>query len=344
MCINGCRPITGFMGDSYYGEKRRGGAPLRYLITGGAGFIGTHLTKRLLSAGHDVIILDDFSAGEASILSMLPARIIKGSVLNAELVSEITTDCDAIIHLAAVVGVRQAMNRTLETLTVSFRGTENVLRAATDTGTEIFVASSSAVYGKIKDVPVTEEADCLLGSSDKPSWTYSAGKLVEEHLATAYHREFGTEVKIGRFFNVIGPHQRSAHGMVVPTFINRALRGEPLIVYGTGHQTRTFAYIEDALDGLELILSKGKTGTSYNIGGTEEVTIQALADRIIHLTGSSSPIRTVQYTEAFDEQFEETLRRMPDISRLRSLGYEPQFSLDQALGEIICHFRTWGES
>ncbi len=290
------------------------------------------------------MILDDFSSGEADDRSILPARIIRGSVLDAGLVSDLTRDCDGIIHLAAVVGVRQAMNRTLATLRVSFRGTENVLQAATDTNTKVFVASSSAVYGKIRDVPVTEEADCLLGSSDKPSWTYSAGKLVEEHLATAYHREFGTQVKIGRFFNVIGPHQRSAQGMVVPTFIARALRGKPLIVYGTGRQTRTFAYIEDALDGLELVLRKGQTGTAYNIGGTEEVTILALADRIIQLTGSSSCIHTVEYTEAFDEQFEETLRRMPDISRLRTLGYEPQFSLDQALGEIICHFRTWGES
>ncbi|NLC51326.1 MAG: NAD-dependent epimerase/dehydratase family protein, partial [Firmicutes bacterium] len=232
---------------------------MHYLITGGGGFIGTHLTLRLLEQGDEVSVLDNFSASENR-LRGTKARIIKGSVLDRELVFSAASECHRIIHLAAVVGVRLAMSRGRETLKVSYLGSENVLEAASKLEKEIFIASSSAIYGKILHTPVSEGEDSLLGPTYKGSWLYSVGKLIEEHLALAYFRELGTRVKIGRFFNVIVPYQVERYGMVVPTFVSRALRGEPLLMYGSGRQTRTFVYVEDALDGLEILLEKGAPG------------------------------------------------------------------------------------
>lgn len=272
-------------------------------------------------------------------LAQTKASLINGSVLDRELVFSLAARCDYIIHMAAVVGVRLAMSKGRETLKVSYLGSENVLEAATKYNKEIFLASSSAIYGKIVQLPVPEEANSLLGSAQKPSWLYSIGKLVEEHLAFAYFRELGTKIKIGRFFNVIGPYQVGTYGMVVPTFITRALNNQPLQVYGDGQQTRTFVYIEDALNGLELVLEKGGIGNVYNIGGVEEISILSLAEKIRSLTGSSSPINLVPYRQAFDENFEETQRRVPDISHLKKLGYQPEYSLDEALLEIISHHR-----
>jgi UDP-glucose 4-epimerase len=309
---------------------------LHYLITGGGGFIGTHLTLRLLEQGDEVSVLDNFSASENR-LRGTKARIIKGSVLDRELVFSAASECHRIIHLAAVVGVRLAMSRGRETLKVSYLGSENVLEAASKLEKEIFIASSSAIYGKILHTPVSEGEDSLLGPTYKGSWLYSVGKLIEEHLALAYFRELGTRVKIGRFFNVIGPYQVERYGMVVPTFVSRALRGEPLLMYGSGRQTRTFVYVEDALDGLEILLEKGAPGEIYNIGGTEEISIRELAEKIKALTGSSSAIKIIPYTEAFDEQFEETQRRAPDITRLQKLGYRPRYTLEETLKKIIAH-------
>jgi UDP-glucose 4-epimerase len=309
---------------------------LHYLITGGGGFIGTHLTLRLLEQGDEVSVLDNFSASENR-LRGTKARIIKGSVLDRELVFSAASECHRIIHLAAVVGVRLAMSRGRETLKVSYLGSENVLEAASKLEKEIFIASSSAIYGKILHTPVSEGEDSLLGPTYKGSWLYSVGKLIEEHLALAYFRELGTRVKIGRFFNVIGPYQVERYGMVVPTFVSRALRGEPLLMYGSGRQTRTFVYVEDALDGLEILLGKGAPGEIYNIGGTEEISIRELAEKIKALTGSSSAIKIIPYTEAFDEQFEETQRRAPDITRLQKLGYRPRYTLEETLKKIIAH-------
>ncbi|MGI6096880.1 MAG: NAD-dependent epimerase/dehydratase family protein [Dethiobacteria bacterium] len=309
---------------------------MHYLITGGGGFIGTHLTLRLLEQGDEVSVLDNFSASENR-LRGTKARIIKGSVLDRELVFSAASECHRIIHLAAVVGVRLAMSRGRETLKVSYLGSENVLEAASKLEKEIFIASSSAIYGKILHTPVSEGEDSLLGPTYKGSWLYSVGKLIEEHLALAYFRELGTRVKIGRFFNVIGPYQVERYGMVVPTFVSRALRGEPLLMYGSGRQTRTFVYVEDALDGLEILLEKGAPGEIYNIGGTEEISIRELAEKIKALTGSSSAIKIIPYTEAFDEQFEETQRRAPDITRLQKLGYRPRYTLEETLKKIIAH-------
>jgi UDP-glucose 4-epimerase len=312
---------------------------LHYLITGGAGFIGTHLSLRLLGKGRQVTVLDNLSTGCTERFAGTPVRLVAGSVTDRDLVFSLASCCDYIIHLACVVGVRLAMARGCETLRLSYVGTENVLEAATLYDRGVFVASSSAIYGKIRHFPVSEEDDSLLGASKKASWLYSVGKLVEEHLALAYFRERGTEVKTGRFFNVIGPYQTGSYGMVVPRFITRALQNEPLPVYEKGLQTRTFGYIEDVLDGMELVLDKGLTGEIYNIGGTGEISVLALAHKIINLTGSRSAVEFIPYTTAFGPDFEETARRIPDISRLAALGYRPKYSLDDALAEIIAHHR-----
>lgn len=308
-------------------------------ITGGAGFIGSHLTHRLLQKGHRVTILDNFSTTSPERLAESGAYLIQGSVLDKDLVFSLAEKCDYIIHLAAVVGVRQVLKKGRECLRVSYFGTENILEAAVNFDKEIFVASSSAIYGKIQEPLVTENSDCILGNTKKSSWLYSIGKLVEEHLALAYFRELNAKVKIGRFFNVIGPYQSGAYGMVVPTFISRALKGKPLPVYGDGNQTRTFVYIEDALDGLEIILDKGGYGDIYNIGGTEEISILSLAELIKSLTDSNSPIELIPYEKAFDELFEETKRRAPDISLLKKLGYQSKYSLVEALSKIITHHK-----
>lgn len=315
---------------------------MHYLVTGGAGFIGSHLTLRLLKQGHRVTILDDLSSGRPDRVTSAGAQLVTGSVLDESLVSSLCSDCDRIVHLAAVVGVRLAMARGIETLRVSFTGTENILRGATRFQRDVFIASSSAVYGKVSGAPVAENTDSLLGSCDGTGWLYSAAKLVEDHLAMAYFRERGASVKIGRFFNVIGPFQVGTYGMVVPRFVTRALKDDPLPVYGTGEQTRTFVHIDDALDGLQLVLEQGKTGKVYNIGGSEEISILSLAQRIISMTGSSSEIRRIPLSEAFGPDFEETPRRIPDISRLRKLGYSPRYSLSETLSEIIDHHRSSG--
>jgi UDP-glucose 4-epimerase len=313
---------------------------MHYFITGGAGFIGTHLAKRLLREGNRVTILDNLSTGRANRLTDPKVNVIVGTVTDSDLVSSLVADCDYIIHLACVVGVRLAMKRGSETLRLSYMGTENVLEAASKYNKDIFVASSSAIYGKIPRSPVSEEEDSLLGDSTKVSWLYSVAKLLEEHLALAYFRERVTRIKIARFFNVIGPYQTGSYGMVVPTFISKALKGEPLPVYEDGLQTRTFCYIEDMLDGLKLVLQKGTVGGIYNIGGQEEVSILALAKKIIALTGSSSDIQFIPFSRAFGPNFEETSRRIPDIAKLQELGYRPRYTLDKSLAEIISHHRN----
>lgn len=312
---------------------------MHFLITGGAGFIGTHLTQRLLSKGHTVTVLDNLSTGRTDRLEQSGARLVVGSVTDSSLVHSLSADCDYLIHLACVVGVRLAMEKGSETLRAGYVGTENVLEAATRFDKDIFIASSSAIYGKITRFPISEDDDSLLGATTKPSWLYSVAKLAEEHLSLAYYREQGTKIKIGRFFNVIGPYQTGSYGMVVPRFITKALAGEPLPVYEDGSQTRTFGYIEDVLDGTELVLEKGVTGVIYNIGGFEEISIFSLAKKIKALTGSSSAIEFIPFASAFGPDFEETARRIPDIGRLLQLGYTPRYSLDQALTEIIAYHR-----
>ncbi|ACL77100.1 NAD-dependent epimerase/dehydratase family protein [Ruminiclostridium cellulolyticum] len=316
---------------------------MKYLITGGNGFIGSHLTLRLLIEGHKVTVLDNFFTSPKGRLSNTGANVIEGSVNDENLINSLIENCDHVIHLASIVGVRLAMLYGIDGLKLSCQGTENILKHASRLNKKVLVTSSSAIYGKIVSSPVNEEADSLIGCSSKSSWLYSISKLAEEHMCLAYYREHSTKVKICRLFNVIGPNQSKHYGMVVPNFISCALKNEPIQVYGDGTHTRTFSYVDDIIDGIEIIIENGKDGEVYNIGGTEEISILELAKRIINLTNSSSAVEFVPFSKVFGDNFEETRQRKPDISKLCNLGYNPKYSLDEALLKIISVIKQRGD-
>jgi UDP-glucose 4-epimerase len=312
---------------------------MKILIAGGGGFIGTHLTLNLLQDGHKIIILDNRKEGCPYPLLNKEIEYVNGSILNDNLVNSVADNSDYIINLASVVGVRNAMEEGIDTLRVCSQGTDNILKAALKFEKGVILASSSAVYGKTDKQPVNEKDDSLLGSSEISSWLYSIGKLTEENFAMAYYRETGVDVKVCRFFNVIGPYQSISYGMVVPTFISSAIHDLPLKIYGTGKQTRTFLYIDDAIQGIDLIMKKGKQGEIYNIGGVEEISINDLAVKIIKLTESKSHIEIIPYSEIYGKNFEETQRRKPDISKIMTLGYNPNYSLDDSLRKILDFYK-----
>ncbi|MHC1721997.1 MAG: NAD-dependent epimerase/dehydratase family protein [Aminipila sp.] len=312
---------------------------MKYLITGGNGFIGSHLTLRLLSKGNEVTVLDNFKTSPPNRLINTDAKVVEGSVTNLELVEKLVLENDYVIHLAAIVGVRLAMENGIEGLKVSCIGTENILNCATKYNKKVLVASSSAIYGKISRNPVSEDTDSIVGCSSKPSWLYSIAKLAEEHFCLAYHRELGTDIKICRFFNAVGPNQSKHYGMVMPNFISNALQGQTLQIYGDGNQSRTFVYIEDLLDGMELVIEKGINGEVYNIGGTEEIKIMDLARKIINITKSDSDIEFVPFEKVFGSNYEETMQRRPDISKLRDLGYNPQYTLEKSITSLIKYLK-----
>ncbi|MBX5476306.1 MAG: NAD-dependent epimerase/dehydratase family protein [Clostridia bacterium] len=313
------------------------------LVTGGAGFIGSHLVRRLVGEGHTVTVLDDLSTGQLRRLSSPGVRVVQGDVRDRAAVRTALQDADAVFHLAAVVGVPHAMAREWDSLTTNLLGTLNLLELTHKTETPIFIASSSAIYGKIAKGVVSEEDDVVLGNTHNPSWTYSYAKLVEELLARVAATDRRAKVKIGRFFNVIGPGQSDSYGMVVPRFIRKALRDEPLPVYGDGRQTRTFVDVEDAVDAALLVWERGEWGCAYNIGGQQEITILDLARKIIEMTNSKSEIQFIPYDVAFGPLFEETSRRMPSIGRIMALGYRPKRSLDESLAAVIDDIRAESE-
>ncbi|MDA8345941.1 MAG: NAD-dependent epimerase/dehydratase family protein [Thermaerobacter sp.] len=302
---------------------------MRVLVTGGAGFVGSHLVVRLQAMGHFVSVLDDFSTGRRELPS--GARLIEGDVRDSSIVRQALQGQDAVFHLAAVVGVPHAMARQWDSLTTNIVGTLRILEAIEGEGTPLLLCSSSAIYGKTLRVPVQEEDDVQLGNTHVASWTYSYAKLAEELFARAAHAERGTRVKIVRLFNAIGPGQSGRYGMVVPRLVARALAGQPLLVYGDGEQTRTFVDVRDAVAGMLLVWEWGRWGDVYNVGGVEEVRIADLARRIIALTASRSTIQLVPYDQAFGARFEETPRRVPRIDKVRSLGYEPRITLDETI-------------
>ncbi len=316
---------------------------MRFLITGGNGFIGSHLTLRLLSLNHEVTVLDNFSTSPKGRLDNTGATVVEGSVTDESLVDKLVYDSDYVIHLAAVVGVRLAMSKGIEGLRISCIGTDNLLKSVTKYNKKLIAASSSSIYGKHIKIPVSEENDSLIGCSNKSCWLYSIAKLAEEHFCLAYHREKGTNVRICRLFNVIGPNQTKHYGMVIPNFVSNALNNSPLQVYGTGMQTRTFGYIEDIIDGILLLIEKGREGGVYNIGGTEEIRIWDLANKIIQLTNSSSDIEIVPFEKIFGPDYEETTQRMPDISRIKKIGYLPKYSLDDSILKVVEQIRLRGE-
>jgi UDP-glucose 4-epimerase len=319
---------------------------MRYLITGGAGFIGSHITDVLVSRGDDVVILDDFSTGRAANVEQLSAvgavELVEGSVTNAELVDGLIRECDGCLHLASAVGVKLVVSNPLETLRRIVLGTDVVVSASARADKPILFASTSEVYGKNSAGALNEESDRVIGSAFKSRWSYAIAKSYGEALAHGYHREHGVPTVVVRLFNTIGPRQRGAYGMVVPRLVRQAIAGDDVTVYGDGSQSRCFLHVADAVDAILSVWGHDDAiGHAFNIGNSEPITILELAERILARVGSSSRITFVPYDEAYDEGFEELGRRRPDTTALRQLsGWAPKRTLDDALDDVIAFQRV----
>jgi UDP-glucose 4-epimerase len=321
---------------------------VRALVTGGAGFIGSHLAEALQAAGHDVVVLDNLSTGSLDNVAHLDGRprfeCIVDSVTNERRLAALIDRSDVVFHLAAAVGVRLIVERPVHTIETNVHCTELVLKHASRTGAKVFVASTSEVYGKSLDVPFREDADVVLGPTGRQRWAYACSKLIDEFLALAYWKEKQLPVVITRFFNTVGPRQTGQYGMVVPTLVRQALAGEPLTVFGDGTQSRSFTFVGDVVDALIALMKEPRAvGEVFNIGTTEEVTVENLARRVKALTGSSSPIEHIPYDEAYGNGFEDMPRRVPDISKIWSLtGRRPMVPLDEALRSVVEYERARG--
>ena len=311
------------------------------LVTGGAGFIGSHLSEELISLGHSVTVLDSLSTGQFSNLKKVSKnsnfRFVEDSILNSRVLSELVNEVDYVFHLAAAVGVFNIVNKPLESLLTNIRGTENVLEAAHKASIPVFLTSSSEVYGKNISNSLKESDDRILGSPITLRWSYSEAKAIDESLAYAYFVEKQLETRIVRFFNTVGPRQLGAYGMVVPRFIKSALSNEPLTVYGNGNQTRCFAHVYDVIDAvLAIAFSERTIGKVINIGNNYEISIKNLARKIIDETKSKSEIVYVPYDEAYGENFEDMERRVPNIELIKEMvGWVPKRNLSQIIDDIV---------
>ncbi|MEP7272130.1 MAG: GDP-mannose 4,6-dehydratase [Acidobacteriota bacterium] len=319
---------------------------MRFLITGGAGFIGSHLSERLLARGDEVHIIDDLSTG--SIENILPYKANPNfhyhidSVTHHRVTAELVDLCDVIFHLAAAVGVKLIVESPVRTIETNIRGTEVVLELAAKKCKRVLITSTSEVYGKRDRVPFGENDDLVMGPTNKGRWAYACSKAIDEFLAIAYWKEKKVPTVIARLFNTVGPRQTGRYGMVIPNFVRQALTGEDITVYGDGSQTRCFTHVSDAVGAL-IGLAEHPTavGEVYNIGSTQEVTMLELADRIKQLTGSTSKVQLVPYHVAYEEGFEDMMRRVPDLTKIHGLlGYTPRFSLDQILESVIAYERS----
>ena len=318
---------------------------MKALITGGAGFIGSHLAERLLDLGHDVAIIDDLSTGSIDNIAHLKTSsrfsYVVDSVTNESILAEMIDRSDVVFHLAAAVGVKLIVERPVHTIETNVHGTEVVLKHANKKRKLVFLASTSEVYGKSTDVPFRETADLVLGPSEKHRWAYACSKLIDEFLALAYWKEKKLPVVVVRLFNTVGPRQTGQYGMVLPTFVRQALAGEPLTVFGDGTQSRSFTYVGDVVDALVALASEPRAiGEVFNIGNRGEISIRDLAERVKVLAGSESPIQLVPYDQAYEAGFEDMPRRVPDISKLNALiGYEPKVGLEEIILRVIEHAR-----
>lgn len=314
---------------------------MRALITGGAGFIGSHLADRLLARGDQVVLLDDLSTGRLTNIAHLEgdpdAEFVLGSILNADLVDHVVSRVDAIFHLAAAVGVNLIVEKPLQSLMTNIRGTETVIEKAHKYNKRTLVASTSEIYGKNTSDRLSEDDDRILGSPLKSRWSYSEAKAIDEILAYTYWREKGLETVIVRLFNTVGPRQTGSYGMVIPRFVTQALRGEPITVFGDGRQTRCFCSVDDVVGGI-LALSEHPEalGRVFNLGGNEEISIVALAERIVLMAESPSTVEFIPYDVAYEEGFEDMERRVPDITRAHNLvGFAPSACLDDIIRAVI---------
>jgi UDP-glucose 4-epimerase len=318
---------------------------VKALITGGAGFVGSHLAEHLLDGGHDVAILDNLSTGSIDNIAHLKGRAgfdyTIDSVSNGPLLAELIDRCDVVFHLAAAVGVKLIVEQPVHTIETNVHGTEVVLTHASKKKKLVFIASTSEVYGKSTAVPFREDADLVLGPTAKHRWAYACSKLIDEFLALAYWKERRLPVVIVRLFNTVGPRQTGRYGMVLPTFVRQALAGQPITVFGDGSQTRSFTYVGDVVDALVKLVGESKAvGDVFNIGSTNEVTIQDLAERVKKMTKSASLIVNVPYDVAYEAGFEDMPRRVPDITKIQSLvGFEPKMGLDDIIRSVVDYVR-----
>ena len=319
---------------------------MHWLITGGAGFIGGHLTELLIHRGESVSVIDDLSTGSARNLAAIrhhpKFQLVVDTVDSRGVLHELVDGADVVVHLAAAVGVKLIVQSPVRTIETNVYGTEVVLNAAARKGKRVLVASTSEVYGKSQQVPFKEDQDLVLGPSTKGRWSYAASKLIDECLALAYWKEKKLPATVVRLFNTVGPRQTGRYGMVIPTFVRQALRGEPITVFGTGEQSRCFCHVSDVIGGIEALCRSDRAiGGVFNLGGTEEITILGLAELIKSLAGSASAIRRIPYDEAYETGFEDMMRRVPDTAKAHELvGFSPKHSLDDILRDVIAHEKT----
>jgi UDP-glucose 4-epimerase len=322
---------------------------MKYLVTGGAGFIGSHLSERLLARGDQVIVLDDLSTGAMSNIAHLETQtgftMRIGSALDSLLVRELVDRSDATIHLAAAVGVRLIVERPVHTIETNVRATEVVLDAASRKQKPVMIASTSEVYGKSNKFPFSEDDDLCLGATSRSRWAYACSKALDEWLGLAYWNEKKVPVTVVRFFNTVGPRQTGRYGMVLPNFVRQAMRGEPITVYGDGRQSRCFGHVKDAVEAItRLMATPAAVGRVFNIGSDEEISILGLAERVRDAVGSSSPIEKIAYEDAYIAGFEDMFRRVPDLARLQAtIDYRPRTTLDEIIRDIIAYYRVYGD-
>jgi UDP-glucose 4-epimerase len=319
---------------------------MKYLVTGGAGFIGSHLSERLLAEGHRVLVLDDLSTGRYENVAHLEGRagfeLRVASVIDPAIVERCVTETEAVFHLASAVGVKLVVDQPVKTIETIVGGTENILQFCARYRRPVLLTSTSEVYGKSEKIPFAEGDDCVIGPTTTRRWAYACAKALDEFLAMAHWNESRLPVVIARLFNTVGPRQTGRYGMVIPRFIEQALKGEPMTVFGDGTQSRCFAHVLDVVGALiKLMETPASRGDVFNVGNAEEVTILQLAERIRSLTGSKSPIRLVPYSEAFAAGFEDMIRRVPDLSKVRRLiDYRPTRKLDEILADVLAEFQV----
>jgi nucleoside-diphosphate-sugar epimerase len=318
---------------------------MRVLITGGAGFVGSHLAEALLDRGDEVFIIDNLSTGSIDNVVHLKAHprfhYTIDSVSNEPVVAELIDRADIVVHLAAAVGVKLIVEQPVHTIETNVHGTEVVLKHANKKKKLVLIASTSEVYGKSADVPFREDADLVLGPTVKHRWAYACSKLIDEFLALAYWKERKLPVIVVRLFNTVGPRQTGQYGMVIPNFVRQALAGHPITVFGDGTQSRSFTYVGDVVKAMVALIDEPRAvGQVFNIGNGNEITIRELAEKVKQMTGSSSEIVMVPYERAYEAGFEDMPRRVPDIGRIQALvGYRPTVDLDETLSLVIEHFR-----
>ena len=311
---------------------------MRVFITGGAGFIGSHLADHYVAAGHEVTVLDNFSTGSKTNIAHLDGKIttVDGDIRNIELIESLTKDSDLVLHMAAALGVNTILESPLESMSTNITGSEVVLNAAAQFNKRIIIASTSEIYGKNPKQPLSETDDRVVGAPQKIRWTYSDAKAIEEAMAFALHQEKKLPVTTVRLFNTVGPRQTGRYGMVVPRFVQAALRNEPITIFGDGTQSRVFCHVADAVQAIANIAENDSTiGDVYNVGGTGEVTMKQLAEQVLDVTGSQSEITYTPYSEAYPAGFEDIQRRVPDLSKIKqAISWAPTKDLTQIISDI----------